>query len=98
MNASPLAEKLYNQKLISESSYSNILEREKSKNFSLNLELKTLLYAGILLLTSGLGIAVYKNIDSIGHLAVVMFIAFVSLACLGWCFMKRLPYSNEKIK
>ncbi|MEO8087460.1 MAG: DUF2157 domain-containing protein [Bacteroidota bacterium] len=97
MDSARLADKLHGENLIDEASHQKIIAADSSRLFSLNFELKSLLYAGVLLLTGGLGIAIYKNIDSIGHLAVILLIALISAACFTWCIMKKNPYSNEKV-
>lgn len=97
MDSSPLAEKLFRENLISESSFQKIKTADSDKMFSLNFELKSMLYAGVLLLAGGLGIAIYKNIDAIGHMAVILFIAAVSAACFIYCYRKRTPFAIEKV-
>ncbi|CAN5598238.1 hypothetical protein BH11BAC1_BH11BAC1_26760 [soil metagenome] len=97
MDPTILADKLHGENLIGEASHQKIIRANSSHLFSLNFELKSLLYAGVLMLTGGLGIAVYKNIDSIGHLAVILLIALISAACFAWCIMKRIPYSHDKV-
>jgi len=64
--------------------------------FSLYWELRLLLYLGVLLLTTGLGILVYKHIDTIGHQAVLAFIAAVTLASFFYCVRKIPPFNWDK--
>ena len=59
-----------------------ILEFEQEKPLSLHWELRSLLYAGILLLSSGLGLLVYDNFDRVGHGALL---AAIAVGC-GVCF------------
>jgi hypothetical protein len=92
-----IAEKLYKEDVIGESSYQNIKTANSNRLFSIGIELRSILYIGILLLSTGLGILVYKNIDTIGHLAVLLFIALLSLGCYAYCYVKRMPYSNQKV-
>ncbi len=82
--------------LISEASLERVKLAEKNRLFSLFFELKTLLYLGVSLLSTGLGILVYKNIDSIGHQVIVAFIALVSAGCIFWCNRKKAPFSKAK--
>jgi hypothetical protein len=98
MNLYRLAENLFQSQLISENSYQKISSQESKKLFSLNFELKSFFYCGVLMLAGGLGIAVYKNIDTIGHLAVILFIAAVSISGFVWCFKKSNPYSPHKVE
>ena len=45
--------------------------------FSVHWELRVLLYAGILLLTTGLGLLIRKHFASVGHLALLAAIALI---------------------
>ena len=56
---------------------------EREKPFSVHWELRSMLYIGILLLSSGLGLLVYDNFDQIGHGALLVAIA---AACFGSFF------------
>jgi hypothetical protein len=92
-----IVDKLLKEGTLGEASSQKIKSVYSGRLFSVGFELRTLLYSGILLLSTGLGVLVYKNIDSIGHLAIILFIAAISSACIGYSYMKRLPYSNEKV-
>jgi len=92
-----LAEQLHAGGLLSDASLQKIKEREQGKLFSVHWELRTLLYLGVLLLSSGLGILVYKNIDTIGHQAVLAFIALVSAGCFYYCARHQPPFSAMKV-
>ena len=89
-------ERLREQEFITDSALQIIREKEKKKLFSLHWELKTILYLGIVLLTTGLGILVYKNIDTIGHQVIVAMIAIGCAACFGYCLKKSPGLSRLK--
>src|ERR1700759_1276870 len=91
-------EKLRNEGLISEESFLKIQSASSKKSLSVHWELRTILYLGVLMLTSGLGILVYKNIDTIGHEAVLIFIALLSLSGFFYCFKKKYPFSIHKVE
>src|ERR1700721_2545801 len=93
----PLFRKLHAEGLISAGSLQQAEDAETRRLFSLHWELKLLLYLGVLLLTGGLGILVYKNIDTIGHQAVLAFIALVTAGSFFYCFRKKAPFSWEKV-
>jgi hypothetical protein len=97
MKDTSIAEKLFKEGSINEQSHQKISSFYANRLFSVGLEVRTILYLGILMLSTGLGILVYKNIDTIGHLAVLAFIALVSLGCFAYCYTKRQPYSNQKL-
>ncbi|MDB5202199.1 MAG: hypothetical protein JWQ27_1608 [Ferruginibacter sp.] len=94
MNGS-LFEKLHTDGWISDRSFSKI--KAEVGIFSIHRELKMLLYLGIVLLTTGLGILVYKNIDSIGHTAILLLLAIISSACLYYCFRNSPGYAPKRI-
>src|SRR5258708_27887814 len=81
--------------LISDATLQRVEAVESRSLFSLFWELRTLLYLGVLLLTSGLGILVYKHIDTIGHQAVLAFIAAVTAGCFFYCLRKKAPFNWE---
>jgi hypothetical protein len=93
----PLFEQLQREQLISNASLDRVKRSESSRLFSIHWELKTLLYLGVLLLTTGLGVLVYKNIDTIGHTVILALIAIVCIGCFFYCQKKKLPFSTGKV-
>lgn len=93
-----LFKKLHAEGLISDESLQRIIHLDQRRLFSLHWELKTILYLGVLLLSGGLGVLVYKNIDTIGHQAVLVFIALVCAGCFYYCFQKKAPFSPLKVQ
>jgi hypothetical protein len=73
-----------------------VREHEATKHVSVRRELLILLYFGIVLLSTGLGILIYENIASIGHLTIVLMIAAVSIFCFAYCFKKAARPSWRK--
>jgi len=93
-----LYKKLHDEGLISDETLVRIAEKHKTPLFSLHWELKTLLYLGVTLLSTGLGILVYKNIDTIGHQFILLFLAGICAGCFFYCTKKRNPFSRGKVK
>jgi hypothetical protein len=93
----PTFKKLHAEGLISDAALRQAETRERERLFSLHWELRLLLYLGVLLLTGGLGILVYKNIDTIGHQAVLGFIALVTAGSFFYCFRKKAPFNWGKV-
>lgn len=93
-----LHRRLFEEGLIGPESSEKIKKRYAQPLFSLHWELKTILYLGVMLLSSGLGILIYKNIDTIGHQAILTLIASVSTVCFFYCFKKKAPFSKTKVK
>jgi Predicted membrane protein (DUF2157) len=91
----PLFAKLHYEKLVSDEEFNNIT-LQKDKPVSVHWDLRTLFYLGIVLVTTALGILIYKNIDSIGHEAILIIIALVCAMCFGYCIKNSKGYTNKK--
>lgn len=92
------ARQLHTDGIITAGELENIEQYELSKPFSIHWELRTILYAGILLLTSGIGVLVYKNIDTIGHQTILAAIAVAIAACFYYLLKNKQPYGNGEVK
>jgi hypothetical protein len=90
-------EQLYNEGLITEKVLDDIKVAEDTRPINLQWELKTLLYMGVLCFTTGLGIIIFENLDTIGHLAIVISIACATALCFGFCIKKSAPFSPGRI-
>lgn len=93
-----LYETLATEEFISAESLERLSTRNQNPLFSLHWELKTLLYLGVMLLSTGLGILIYKNIDTIGHQIILIVIAAISAGCFFYCFKHKKPFSKELVK
>lgn len=90
-------QRLHAEGLISDATLERLKTHQRDKLFSLFWETRWLLYLGVLLLAGGLGIVVYKNIDTIGHQAVLAFIALVTASCFFYCWRKKAPFSWNRV-
>ncbi len=90
--------KLQTQGHIDEVTVASIKAESANRNISVHWELRTLLYLGVVLLATGLGILIYKNLDSIGHLAIVISIALASLGCFAFAFRQAKNYIRAKVE
>lgn len=93
-----LFDNLLKEGLLSETSFQNLTNARRPHLISVFTELRILLYTGILLLTAGISILVYKNIDTIGHQVILLAIALVCAGCFYWCFKNKLPFSFNKVQ
>lgn len=66
--------------------------------FSIHWELRSLLYIGISLLTSGLGILIYQNIDTIGHSVLIGLIALLCGSLFFFVFKNAHPFSWKHVE
>jgi hypothetical protein len=67
------------------------------KLFSIHNELKFLLYLSMLLFTSGVGILIYQNIDTIGHTVLLGLLLLVTLICFYFCFKNHEGFKKEEV-
>ncbi|MEP6465284.1 MAG: DUF2157 domain-containing protein [Parafilimonas sp.] len=88
-------QQLYKEELITAEEYAALKEQLKQP-VSLYADLHTLLYAGIILFSTGISIIIYKNIDSIGHGVIVAIIALLCISCFIFCFKKTPGFSANK--
>lgn len=92
-----LLEKLHQRELISDSQVQSIKDYEALGIFSLHNELRFFLYLAVLLFTSGFGILIYKNIDSIGHIAVMGFLFVLIGVGFYFCFKKAKGFHKNEV-
>lgn len=89
-----LTSKLFENDFISKGQLDDFKEYKSKNIFSLNTELLFLMYASVLLFTSGIGVLVYQNIDSIGHMAILAFVLLLMVLCFYFSF-KNAPTFNK---
>ena len=93
-----LWDQLFREGIISPGSHAKIKLADNNKLVSVHWEIKMILYLGVLLLSSGLGILVYKNIDTIGHQVILLLIALVCAGSFVYCTRHKLPFSTRKVQ
>lgn len=90
-------EELVKRKLLSDSQLQSIRNYEALNIFSLHNELRFLLYLGVLLFTSGVGIIIYNNIDSIGHIAILGTLLALTVIGFYFCFKKAKGFHTDEV-
>ena len=65
---------------------------------SVSVEIRALLYAGVLLLTSGVGLLVKEHHQEIGPGAIAGGIGLAAAACLVWVIRKAAPFSWGEVR
>jgi len=91
-----IAQKLLADAIISEKEVAAVKAYRSLGIFSLHNELLFLLYASVLLFTSGAGILIYKNIDTIGHTIILALLLLVCLGCYYFCYKKAKGFSKQE--
>lgn len=92
-----LIENLLAKNIISEEKAVEITKYEDFKPLSIHWELRTILYLGISFLTSGVGVLIYKNIDTIGHSVLIALIAIVCAVCFWYAYKYHEGFSWEEV-
>src|ERR1700692_2684466 len=72
-----------------------LLRIARGELVSVHAELRALLYAGVLLLTGGVGLLVRQNLDRIGPVAIATVLGLAAAAALAWVARGAAPFSGE---
>jgi hypothetical protein len=72
---------LHAEGTIDDATAARALASDRGRAFSLHAELRATMYAGVLLVMSGLGLVLARNIERIGPLGIVLGVALVAAAC-----------------
>ncbi|NBU81224.1 MAG: DUF2157 domain-containing protein [Flavobacteriaceae bacterium] len=92
-----LTKKLVSKGFISSEQHIEIKKYWQLAIFSLNSELLFFLYISVLLFTSGVGIVLYKNIDTIGHKLILAVNVILILVCFYFSFKKAKGFSRKEV-
>ena len=96
MHEKSIAQIFFSEQLISNESLDKVNSYYDAKPFSLHTHLQLFLYLGVTLLAGGLGVLIYKNIASIGHIALVIVIGLLCASCFVYCYLKKTPFTWQK--
>lgn len=89
---------LFEKKYISEEQFGQIKAYRSLNIFSLHNELRFLLYLSVTLFTSGIGILIYQNMDSIGHIALLSALFLVIIVSFYFCFKNASKFEKQETK
>lgn len=89
-----LLERLKSELWINPEQFSQAEQDQKRNYFSVHHELLYLLYTSILLLSGGLGILVYQNIDTIGHTILILLLAVATIGLYIFLYKKYPGFSK----
>lgn len=92
-----VARRLLDENHITQKEFSEVKAYRSLGIFSLHNELQFLLYASVLLFTSGAGIIIYKNIDTIGHTIILALLLAVCAGCYYFCFKHSKGFSTGEV-
>jgi hypothetical protein len=89
---------LFQKNFITEDQYKKIDLITSGRIISVFYELRSLLYLGVMLLSTGAGILIYENIGEIGHIISICALTILMLVCFWYSFKHTVPYTNEQVK
>ncbi|EIA08806.1 DUF2157 domain-containing protein [Flavobacterium frigoris] len=88
--------RLFEKQLIDKEQMDQIAAYRRLNIFSVNTELKLFLYLSVLLFTSGIGILIYENVDSIGHIAILSLLLIVTVICYYFSFKNAVGFHKQQ--
>ncbi len=74
-----------------------LLRAARGELVSVHGELRALLYAGVLLITSGVGLLVGENLDRIGPVAIAVALGLAAVAALVWVWRVAPPFTWRQV-
>ena len=74
---------------IDDATAARLIAIERREVVSVYPELRLLTWAGVMLISWGVGLFISKHLDDIGPLAIAAGIGIAAVACYAWSFFKR---------
>ena len=90
-------QKLSDKGLLSNEQQTSIRDYFSLGIFSVRNELLFLMYLSVLLFTSGVGVLIYKNIDTIGHSIILLILFALIVGCYYFCFKKSNGFTTQDV-
>lgn len=88
---------LFEKGFITEDQHKKIDLITSGKIVSVFYELRTLLYLGVMLFTTGMGILIYENIGDLGHLISIIVLIILTMVCFWYTFKHAKPYTHAQV-
>lgn len=88
---------LLDKGFITEDQYEKIDLITSGQLVSVFYELRTMLYLGVMLFTTGIGILIYKNIGEIGHIASIIALSILTILSFWYVFKHAQPYTHQQV-
>lgn len=95
MNPGDLHE-LKEKQFLTEKQFSTLSSIYSGERISVYYDLRIVLYLGVMLFSTGVGILVYKNIGDIGHLLSIIALFILAGICFYYSIRFAPRYSNQK--
>ena len=91
-------EELLEKGLITHEQFQKLEPIVSGEIVSVFYELRTLLYLGVSLFTTGAGILIYQNIGSLGHIISIIVLTILMGVCCWYVFRYEAGYSREPVE
>lgn len=88
---------MYEKGLLTGEQNDQLRKIEDRQLVSVYFDLRALLYAGVVLFSSGIGILIYKNIGDIGHLVAIGILSLFTVASFVYIFLKGPRYQPQEV-
>jgi hypothetical protein len=88
---------LFEKGFITENQVQKIETITSGKVVSVFYELRTMLYLGVMLFTTGAGMLIYQNIGEMGHLISIGLLTALMIGCFWYVIKHEVGYSNGAI-
>ncbi|WP_348797380.1 DUF2157 domain-containing protein [Flavobacterium adhaerens] len=88
---------LFEKNHITKEQYETVRTYRSLNLFSVHNELKFLLYLSIVMFTTGVGILIYQNIDTIGHTILLGLLFLMIVSCFYFSFKKHKGFNKELV-
>lgn len=88
---------LFQKGFITEDQYKKVELITSGKVVSLFYELRTLLYLGVMLFTTGMGILIYENIGDMGHIISIIALIILTLVCFWYAFKHAVKFTKDQV-
>lgn len=98
MSPNDSLQELYKAGIISDKQRQLITDVEAKRPLSVHWELRTMLYVGVVLISSGLGLLIYENYERIGHGVLLTGIAILCLVSFAFAVYYRSAWSAGQTK
>jgi hypothetical protein len=89
LSLEPELERLRADGALDDETAAQLIAIERREVVSIYPELRLLTWAGVMLISWGVGLYITKHLDDIGPLAIAAGIGIASIACYAWAFWKR---------
>jgi len=91
-------QELFDKGFISEDQFKRIDVITSGKVISVFYELRTVLYLGVMLFTTGAGLLIYQNIGNLGHIVSITLLALLMFVAFWYVVKHEMGYSHSRVQ